>query len=102
MMVFRLSRRAVDDLEAIYLLGLASFGEEQADRYHESLNATFTLLSDFPEIARERHEIEPPVRIHRHHAHVVIYLVDGADILILRLRHGHGHGHEDWSTNPLG
>lgn len=45
-------------------------------------------------MARERHEISPPVRIHPFKAHLVVYRVeDNGDILIIRIR----HGHEDWA-----
>lgn len=43
-------------------------------------------------MARERQEISAPVRIHPFKAHLVVYPVEDADILILRIR----HAHEDW------
>lgn len=93
-MGFRLTREAEEDMLNIAEFGIRSFGEAQARSYHRDLFRTFGLIADFPRIARERTEISPPVRIHPHKAHLIVYLIDGkGDVLILRIR----HGHEDWS-----
>ncbi len=76
--------------------GMRSFGETQARRYHRDLFRTFALIAEFPQIARERTELSPPVRIHPHKAHLIVYIVhDKDDVLILRIR----HGHEDWAAD---
>ncbi len=92
-MAFRLSLKAEDDLVDIYLTGVRTFGQVKADRYYLDLQDTCDFLSRFPQAARERTEIEPPVRIHPHKAHVIVYVVLNDDVLILRIR----HGSEDWS-----
>lgn len=93
-MDYRLTREAEEDIIAIAESGLRLFGEAQARRYHSDLFRVFALIAGFPRIARERAEISPPVRIHPHKAHLVVYLVDDADeVLIVRVR----HGHENWT-----
>ena len=93
-MGFRLTRAAEDDLVAIGEAGIRLFGHRQARRYHDELFARFALLAANPRMARERQEISPPVRIHPFKTHLVVYLVEDADILILRIR----HAHEDWQS----
>ncbi|MES2444611.1 MAG: type II toxin-antitoxin system RelE/ParE family toxin [Pseudomonadota bacterium] len=91
-MTYRLSRKAEDDIVAIYVTGVREFGFDQAERYHAALAQIFEFLAENPRGARERTELDPPVRAHRYKAHLIIYRLDGSDILILRVR----HGREDW------
>ena len=92
-MPYRLTRQAEADLIAIYVAGFIEFGVPQAENYLDSLTDAFRLLADNPAIARLRREFGPPVRIHPHRAHIIIYQEIGSDILILRVR----HGREDWA-----
>ena len=82
---------------AIYAQGARGFGLVQADRYHDALFDQFDLLAAFPRMARERTELDPPVRVHPFRAHLILYRVEPDDsILILRVR----HGREDWTAPP--
>lgn len=94
-MTYRLSRRAEEDLIGIYVSSVETFGPAQADRYQDALEAAFDLIAEFPEIARERSELHPPVRVHPCKSHVVIYLVEDGGPLIVRVR----HAHEDWDSS---
>lgn len=80
---------AQDDLAAIWRQGADRWGPDQADRYADGLFTLFDLLADFPEMARERPEFSPPVRIHSTGAHLVIYRTTGQGIEIIRVLHGH-------------
>ena len=96
-MSYRLTRKAEQDVIQAYLDGAREFGIDQAEAYHARLERTFELLADTPRLARERTELSPPVRIHPCGAHVIVYLVDeNDDVLIVRLR----HGREDWADEP--
>ncbi|MCA3565333.1 MAG: type II toxin-antitoxin system RelE/ParE family toxin [Methylocystis sp.] len=92
-MAFRLTRKAEEDIIGLFLEGARLFGPVQAERYHRELEQVFEMIGSHPQMARERREIKPPVRIHPHKAHLIVYIVeaDGA-ALILRVR----HGREDW------
>ncbi|HVY33313.1 MAG TPA: type II toxin-antitoxin system RelE/ParE family toxin [Caulobacteraceae bacterium] len=93
-MGYRLSRKAEDDLIALYLVGAQTFGPAQAERYFAQLQDAFDFIAQFPKAAGERTEIDPPVRILPHKAHLIVYLIeDRDDVLILRIR----HGSEDWA-----
>ena len=80
---------AESDLSDIWRYGTDTWGVEQADRYVDGLFALFDLLSDFPEMARDRAEVSPPVRIHPSGAHLVIYRMEGQRIEIIRILHAH-------------
>jgi toxin ParE1/3/4 len=94
----RLTRQAEEDVIRIYRDGARLFVPRQAETYHRELAAVFDLLGRHPRIARERHELRPPVRAHPHKAHLILYLIeDDGGVLIVRLR----HGHEDWEREPI-
>lgn len=96
-MGYRLTRRAAADIRHIYSEGLRLFGAAQAARYHARLTRTFEMLADNPELARERAELSPPVRIHPCGAHIVVYRIEeDGGVLIIRVR----HGREDWADAP--
>jgi len=77
------------DLSDIWLQGASAWGIEQAERYADGLFAHFDLLVEFPEVARERVEFSPPVRIHPSGAHLVIYRQMEQGIEVIRILHGH-------------
>ena len=93
-MTYRLSRTAGRDVQQIYSDGKDRFGSGQAKRYVASLYTTFERLAAFPYLARERTELNPPIRVHPSGAHMIVYRAEGEDVLILRIR----HGHEDWQA----
>jgi len=94
-MPFRLSLAAEEDVVGIAEAGIRLFGRAQAREYHDELFAVFDLIAANPRMARERHELTPPIRVHAFKAHLVIYVIEGdGGILIVRVR----HGHEDWAA----
>ena len=95
--VYSLTERAQADLEAIYARGVDLFGIPQADDYAAGLMKTVNFLSDFPRAARERVETRRHLRAYPFKSHLIVYLMDGEDILIVRVR----HAHEDWLPDPL-
>lgn len=75
------------DLAAIWRYGMETWGAAQADAYTDGLFALFDLLADHPEMARERREFTPPVRIHPTGAHLVIYHLQQHRPEIIRILH---------------
>jgi toxin ParE1/3/4 len=72
--------------------GAASFGIDQAERYHEGMVSVFELLAENPRLARERTEFDPPVRLHPYQAHMIAYIIRDDGLLIIRVL----HGRQDW------
>ncbi len=86
-MPYKLTPKAENDLTEIYLHGFLNFGETQAEKYFSELEDCFQVLSETPFIGRERTEFSPPVRIHHHGRHLVIYVIQEDRILIIRVLH---------------
>ena len=84
-MKIRFSRQAETDIIRSYLYGLTNFGPLQADQYEASLRATISLIGDHPQMAAERVDIDPPVRVHHHGKHLIIYRIEADHILIIRV-----------------
>jgi toxin ParE1/3/4 len=70
-MKYRITVAADRDIIELYVLGANQFGASQSERYVDDLFDTFELLADNPRMARERLELNPPVRLHPHRAHMI-------------------------------
>lgn len=70
---YRLAPKAESDLSEIWQYTAQTWSIDQADSYLDQLVAAFDLISALPTAARERSEITPPVRIHIHQSHLIIY-----------------------------
>lgn len=94
---FRLSAAADADLDAIFWQGLERFGVARTERYLEEFEHAFAHLARFPEAARLRTELTPPVRAYPLEAHVIIYEVEDDGVFVIRIR----SGHENWMASPV-
>ncbi|KTT75001.1 hypothetical protein NS334_03890 [Sphingomonas endophytica] len=95
-MGYRLSDEADEDYFSIYLHGVETFGEEQAERYADLLDRAFAFLGDHPRAGRERLELREAIRGYPTGSHLIFYAIDeDDDVLILRIR----HGREDWAAD---
>lgn len=81
-------------MDDIWEGGALRWSADQADAYLRTLGATFRLLREFPELARERAEIVPPVRVHPHRAHLIVYRVTEDAVEVIRVL----HGRRDWQA----
>lgn len=61
------------DLRAIWDFTAAQWSPEKAEDHLSGLGRLFELLAQHPEIARERPEFHPPVRLHPYLSHLVIF-----------------------------
>ena len=86
-MTYKLTPEAENDLIDIYVYGFQHFGERQAETYFGELEGCFEVLSKEPLIWRERTEFTPPVRIHHHGRHLVVYVIQEGQLLIIRVLH---------------
>ncbi len=93
-MSFKLSGPADNDLFNIYVQGVLTFGQSQAEKYYAGLQDTFAFLAENPRAAAERQECRPPVRVHPHGSHVVVYRIEPWGIWIMRIC----HASENWTA----
>ncbi len=81
------SNETENDLIEIYCYGFLNHGERQAELYQQALKAKCQFLADNPKLYREREEFTPPVRIHPHEKHLIVYMIEEDHILIIRILH---------------
>lgn len=72
-MKFTLSLQAEEDLIQIYLYGLETFGELQAERYFNSLEQTFARIAQNPEMYPMATEIRTGYRYCVHSSHTIYF-----------------------------
>lgn len=93
-MTYKLSRKAAEDIETLYVAGVEVFGIAQAERYFGGLIAALEFLAANPLAARARPELGPVTRSHPYKSHIIFYRPEGAGIFVQRIR----HGAEDWQA----
>lgn len=89
---YRLAPRALADLDDIWRYSAETWSISQADRYLDDLVRMFDAIAAMPTLARERSEFTPPVRIHVHESHLIVYTIAEDHVSILRLL----GGQQDW------
>lgn len=90
--LYRLAPRALDDLDDIWRYTAETWSVAQADHYTDDLARIFETLAALPTLARERTEFDPPVRIHTHESHLIIYVLADDRVVIVRVL----GGRQDW------
>lgn len=88
---YRLSPAARTDLSRIWDYTAEIWSSDQADTYLRGLGERLEALCSHPEIARERTEIDPPVRLLPYRAHLIIYRIEHDHLAIIRVVHGRQH-----------
>jgi toxin ParE1/3/4 len=91
---YRLAPLALADLEAIWRYTAETWSIRQADLYTDDLTRVLETIAAFPTLARTRPEFDPPVRIHTHERHLIVYALTEHDVIILRLL----GGQQDWTS----
>jgi toxin ParE1/3/4 len=89
---YRLAPRALDDLDEIWRFSAETWSIEQADRHVDELTRVFETIAAMPTLAWDRREFIPPVRIHVHEGHLIIYTISADHVAVLRLL----GGRQDW------
>lgn len=87
MAAFRLSRLADADLMGIGAYTLRTWGEDQAIRYLNALEACCQRLADHPKSGRPCESVRPGLRRMEHAKHVVFFRREPGGILISRILH---------------
>jgi len=84
---FTVSKAASTDIRGIARYTQDTWGRDQRRRYLDGLNEKFEVLASMPEMAAERRDFQPPVRIHHYEKHLIIYVITDDGILIVRVLH---------------
>jgi toxin ParE1/3/4 len=84
---YQLSKLARLDLIDIADYTVETWGQDQALRYLDSLEACFQRLAQMPQIGRACDRIHPGYRSMEHERHVILYRMDGYGIFIGRVLH---------------
>lgn len=82
---YRLTRKADNDLVALYEYGIDAFGLIRAQDYLIGLHDCFELLAENPVLGRSAEELLPELKRFEHGSHVVFYLPDEFGILVIRV-----------------
>ena len=85
---YRLTPAARQDLEQIWTYSARTWGAEQADQYLDALERSLDTLVSMPDLARERSEFTPPVRIHPTAQHLIVYVITKDHLAVLRVLGG--------------
>lgn len=78
---------AETDLTNIYRYTHHRWGRPQATAYIRDLHQAFLSLAEHPAVGRDRSDIKPELRSHRHSSHVIFYRTTPTGILIVRILH---------------
>lgn len=88
-MAYRLAPQAEADLEDVaFYLFVQTGSLEIADRLIQSVTERFDLLAAHPRAGRSREDLQRGVRGFPVGEYVVLYRVEGDDVVILRVVHG--------------
>ncbi|WP_369293116.1 type II toxin-antitoxin system RelE/ParE family toxin [Stappia sp. MMSF_3263] len=85
---YQLTPKALEDLDEVWRYTAETWSLDQADHYIDRLAQAFEMITSMPTLARERTEFEPPVYIHPHQSHLVIYTLTNDRIDIVRILGG--------------
>ena len=85
-MAHRLSPQAQADIDDIaYYIFVESGSLETADRLIESIYGRFVLLGTYQHAGRQRDDLLPGLRVFPVGDYVLLYRVEGDDVLIVRV-----------------
>lgn len=84
-MGYRLTSEAEADLDGIADYGFERYGLVKGREYRFELDNIFTLLSEQQFMGRNASKVRKGLRRHEHGEHVIFYMIEGEDIVIVRL-----------------
>lgn len=86
-MQIKRTKLADADLIDLFVYGAQQFSESKAEAYFRDIGKAQQFLAENPFVGHERAEFEPPVRIHPHKRHLIIYTIETDYIQIVRVLH---------------
>lgn len=87
MAVYRLSKKAVADLDDIHEYSVVTFGTTQARSYLNHLHERFEILGQQPMLGRQADHFAPKLRRYEYRSHVAFYVPEDGGVTIVRVLH---------------
>ena len=84
---YRLTHRAVSDIESIAEYTIDQFGLTQARQYRDSLKSCLEQLADNPQIGQDAEQLAHGLKRFNHQSHVIFYVQETDGLLIVRILH---------------
>lgn len=84
---YRLTPRALADLDAIADYSLARWGRDQTERYLSNLTKRMEMLAETPSMGRDRSEVAPGYRSFPEGRHIVFYVEVETGIAVIGVPH---------------
>ena len=84
---FRLTPRAVADLDAIADYTIETCGRDRLENYLRSMNGRFDWLAENPLAGRERNDVQPGYRSFPQGSHVIFHMVGDGYVDIIGIPH---------------
>lgn len=85
--------KAEQDISDTWGFDVQNWAETKASSYLLGLSSVLDTIAEFTEIARERIEFLPPVKIHTYRSHSIIYQIVGGTIEVIRVVHSKSNWH---------
>ena len=76
---------AEKDLINIWLYSYENWGEPQADKYHDQLDAAFTLIAENPAIGAACDDVREGYRKYTVNRHLIMYRTSKTTLYIIRV-----------------
>ena len=87
MALYRLTRDAQADLVEIRRYSVKQWGLEQSKKYVHELRQTIKILSEMPEMGKQRHEVGNNVFSFPHVSHVIYYIINNKQLIVFGVLH---------------
>ena len=84
---YRLTPKAREDMEAVWLYSLTEWGAEQTDNYIDSLNDAFAFLADNVGVGTACNHIREGYRRYPVKRHMIYYRETSYGIKVMRVLH---------------
>ena len=81
------SNKAENDLIEIYHYGFLNYGEIKTEQYMTGIKEKCQFIANTPYINPSHSEFNPPVRLHHHKKHLIVYITKTNHIFIVRVLH---------------
>ena len=84
---YRLTPRALADLDAIASYTLERWGEAQVEAYLRALSNRFEWLAENPQLGKPRDDVAKGYRCYLQGRHLIFYIFDDSSVDIIGLPH---------------